>query len=49
MRLIWVGKTRNEHLRALTVDDLRRLGRFVRCEVVELREGASADEHACLE
>ena len=49
LRLIWVGKTRNEHLRALVEDYLKRLGRFARCEVVELKEGAGADERACLE
>jgi 23S rRNA (pseudouridine1915-N3)-methyltransferase len=49
LRLIWIGKTRNEHLRALTGDYLKRLSRFVRCEVTELRESAAADERACLE
>ena len=49
LRLIWVGKTRNEHLRALVEDYLKRLRRFARCEVVELREGAGIDERACLE
>ncbi|MCA1591257.1 MAG: 23S rRNA (pseudouridine(1915)-N(3))-methyltransferase RlmH [Acidobacteria bacterium] len=49
LRLIWVGKTRNEHLRALVGDYLKRLSRFARCEVVELRESASADERICLE
>jgi 23S rRNA (pseudouridine1915-N3)-methyltransferase len=49
LRLIWVGKTRNEHLRALVDDYLKRLSRFARCEVVELRESAAADERACLE
>ena len=54
-RFIWVGKTRNEHLRALAEDYLKRLGRFVRCEVVEVREcsGAwapgEAGERACVE
>lgn len=48
-RLIWVGKTRNEHLRALVEDYLKRLARFVRCEVTEVREGASANERVCLE
>src|SRR2546423_9097689 len=48
LRLVWIGKTRNEHVRAL-VDDYRgRLERFVRCEVVELRESASKDERAVL-
>ncbi|MDT5294553.1 MAG: rRNA (pseudouridine1915-N3)-methyltransferase [Acidobacteriota bacterium] len=49
LRLIWMGKTRNEHLRALTGEYLKRLSRFVRCEVTELRESAAADERACLE
>jgi 23S rRNA (pseudouridine1915-N3)-methyltransferase len=49
LRLIWVGKTRNEHLRALAGDYLKRLSRFARCEVVELRESGAADERACLE
>jgi 23S rRNA (pseudouridine1915-N3)-methyltransferase len=48
-RFIWVGKTRNEHLRALAEDYLRRLSRFARCEVTELREGSAADERAVLE
>jgi 23S rRNA (pseudouridine1915-N3)-methyltransferase len=49
LRLIWVGKTRNEHLRALAGDYLKRLSRFARCEVVELRESGAADERACIE
>jgi 23S rRNA (pseudouridine1915-N3)-methyltransferase len=48
LRLIWVGKTRNEHLRALAADYLKRLSRFARCEVSEVRESA-ADGRACLE
>lgn len=35
-RLIWVGKTKNEHVRALVEEFLKRLKRFVRCEVTEL-------------
>lgn len=49
LRLIWVGKTKNEHVRALAGDYLQRLGRFVRCEVSELRESAQADERAVVE
>ncbi|MDT7809339.1 MAG: rRNA (pseudouridine1915-N3)-methyltransferase [Acidobacteriota bacterium] len=49
LRLIWVGKTRNEHLRALAAEYLKRLSRFARCEVTELRESVAADERACLE
>ena len=48
LRLIWVGKTRSEPLRSLVDDYLRRLSRFARCEVTELREGAGADERAVL-
>jgi 23S rRNA (pseudouridine1915-N3)-methyltransferase len=49
LRLIWVGKTKNEHVRALVGDYLQRLGRFVRCEVTELRESAQADERGVVE
>ena len=49
LRFIWVGKTRNEHLRALAGDYLKRLSRFARCEVVEVRESGATDERACLE
>ena len=50
-RFIWVGKTRNEHLRALVEDYLKRLSRFVRYETLELREssGGSDDPRVCLE
>jgi len=49
LRLIWVGKTRDAHLRALAGEYLKRLSRFARCEVTELRESAAAEERACLE
>lgn len=39
VRLIWVGKTRDAHLRALIEEYLKRLTRFTRCEITEL--GAS--------
>ena len=48
LRLVWIGKTRNEHVRALVGDYTGRLARFVRCDVVELRESASKDERAVL-
>ena len=48
LRLIWVGKTKSEPLRSLVDDYLRRLSRFARCEVTELREGAGADDRAVL-
>jgi 23S rRNA (pseudouridine1915-N3)-methyltransferase len=49
LRLVWVGKTRNGHLRGLAEEYLKRLSRFVRCEVAELRESAAADPRACVE
>ena len=48
LRLVWVGKTRSEPLRSLIDDYLRRLSRFARCEVTELREGAGADDRAVM-
>lgn len=50
-RFIWVGKTRNEHLRALIEDYLQRLGRFVKYDIVELRESGAGnvDARVCLE
>ncbi len=38
LRLIWVGKTKNAHVAALADDYVRRLSRFCRVEVTELRE-----------
>jgi 23S rRNA (pseudouridine1915-N3)-methyltransferase len=35
-RFIWVGKTKNEHMRALVDDFVKRLERFVRCEMTVL-------------
>ena len=43
IRFIWPGKTKDEHLRALINDYLKRLQRFVRCEVIETREVAGSD------
>jgi 23S rRNA (pseudouridine1915-N3)-methyltransferase len=48
-RLIWVGKTKNEHLRALVDDYLGRLRRFVRSEVTELRESSGRTEREGIE
>ena len=36
LRFIWIGKTKDAHLRALVDEYLKRLARFVRCEVTEL-------------
>jgi 23S rRNA (pseudouridine1915-N3)-methyltransferase len=40
-RFVWIGKTRDAQMRALVDEYLKRLGRFVRCEVAELRENAA--------
>lgn len=49
LRLIWTGKTRDAHLRALSEDYLKRLAHFVRCEVIELRESKSNNPAAGIE
>jgi 23S rRNA (pseudouridine1915-N3)-methyltransferase len=38
LRVIWTGKTKDAHLRALIDDYLKRLSHFVKCEVSEFRE-----------
>jgi 23S rRNA (pseudouridine1915-N3)-methyltransferase len=43
IRFIWPGKTKDERLRSLVNEYLKRLERFTRCEVVEVREGAASD------
>jgi 23S rRNA (pseudouridine1915-N3)-methyltransferase len=43
IRFIWPGKTKDENLRALVAEYLKRLTRFVRCEVIETREVAGKD------
>ena len=35
---IWIGKTKNQNYKALQDDYLRRLSRFVKCEITELRD-----------
>lgn len=40
-RFVWIGKTRDKNWKALQDDYLRRLSRFVKCEVSELRESAA--------
>ena len=49
VRLIWVGKTRDAHLRALMDEYLKRLGRFARVEITELRESAARNEREGIE
>src|ERR1043166_9236778 len=43
LKFIWPGKTKDEHLRALLAEYLKRLQRFVRCEVVETRDFSGSD------
>jgi 23S rRNA (pseudouridine1915-N3)-methyltransferase len=43
LRVIWTGKTRDAHLRALLSDYLKRLSHFVKCEISELRESSGAE------
>jgi len=38
---IWPGKTRDERLRSLIAEYVKRLQRFTRSEVIETREGGS--------
>lgn len=49
VRLIWIGKTRDAHLRALVDEYLKRLERFTRCEVSELKESAGRTGRAGIE
>jgi 23S rRNA (pseudouridine1915-N3)-methyltransferase len=49
VRLIWIGKTREAHLRALSLEYLKRLGRFARVEITELRESAARNEREGIE
>jgi 23S rRNA (pseudouridine1915-N3)-methyltransferase len=44
LRVIWTGKTRDAHLRALIDDYLKRLSHFARCEISEFRESAASGE-----
>ncbi len=41
LRIVWTGKTREAHLRALIDQYLKRLSHFARCEVSEFREIAA--------
>jgi 23S rRNA (pseudouridine1915-N3)-methyltransferase len=44
LRVIWTGKTKDAHLRALVDDYLKRLSHFARCEVSEFRESGAPGE-----
>ncbi len=40
-RFIWIGKTRDAHIRALVDEYLKRLSRFAKFEITELKESAA--------
>ena len=46
LRFIWPGKTKDERLRSLIEDYLKRLSRFARCEIVEVKETRTRDAAA---
>jgi len=41
---VWVGKTKDKNWRALQEEYLRRLSHFVRCEIVEIKDGNLAQD-----
>ena len=45
-RFVWPGKTKDEHLRSLVADYLKRLSRFAKVEVAEIRETSRRDSAA---
>jgi 23S rRNA (pseudouridine1915-N3)-methyltransferase len=44
LRVIWTGKTRDVHLKALIDVYLKRLSHFAKCEVSELRESPGSEK-----
>ncbi|HWN10054.1 MAG TPA: 23S rRNA (pseudouridine(1915)-N(3))-methyltransferase RlmH [Pyrinomonadaceae bacterium] len=44
LRVIWMGKTKDAHLRALSDDYLKRLSRFAKCEIAEFGDSRSGDK-----
>ena len=46
LRFIWPGKTKDERLRSLVNEYSKRLSRFTRCEIVEVRESRTRDKTA---
>ena len=46
LRFIWPGKTKDERLRSLIEEYVKRLSRFTRCEVVEVKESRTRDAAA---
>jgi 23S rRNA (pseudouridine1915-N3)-methyltransferase len=46
IRFIWPGKTKDERLRSLIDEYTKRLSRFTKCEVVEVKESRTRDAAA---
>ena len=46
LRFIWPGKTKDERLRSLIDEYAKRLSRFTKCEVVEVKESRTRDAAA---
>jgi 23S rRNA (pseudouridine1915-N3)-methyltransferase len=46
IRFIWPGKTKDERLRSLIDEYAKRLSRFTRCEIVEVKESRTRDAGA---
>ncbi|MEP6850345.1 MAG: 23S rRNA (pseudouridine(1915)-N(3))-methyltransferase RlmH [Acidobacteriota bacterium] len=42
-RFVWIGKTKDKNWKALQDDYLKRLSRFVKCEITELKESAASE------
>lgn len=49
LRFVWIGKTRDANIKALVNEYLKRLGRYARYEVRELRESASSSVRTGIE
>jgi 23S rRNA (pseudouridine1915-N3)-methyltransferase len=46
LRFIWPGKTKDERLRSLIEEYLKRLSRFTRCEITEVKESRTREAAA---
>ncbi len=46
LRVIWTGKTKDAHLKALVDVYLKRLSHFAKCEVSEFRESPGSENKA---
>ena len=39
-RFVWIGKTKDNHWRALQQEYLKRLSHFIKCEIAEIKDSA---------